>query len=1520
MKTPGILAAALSVAVAGAAFATDTSTLVATRLGRDAAIVPGRWHRNFAKAKAYAEKNEIPFVAVWSNGESCPHCVKFEKCCNNSYFKNWMKTSGIVYWFGYSGDKEYGVDSSTDGAFHWTRGQDGRTSITKGGPLKNYPFVRVYWKKGKVDVCEAGDNTHGGYDVVGTTGAKKLVAWLAGSDGKFSGGKLKGFVPTGGTGKRPAYTGGEFDAEVTNDLFSRMEVETGLTRQICVYLTRTNETAAAFTGTNYLVAVSGDATPSTNMVEWTAGQTSKAVYVPVEKNGWDDVKLYLLDGCGKTPATQTNVDSRVAARVEAKANAADNPYFIGERKNLGFAEWTMDIDAATNLVIAHNAKLAAGAKKAYTLVLMAGEMWCPDCAKTDKYFFGSSMFKKWAKDNNIALCVVDIPKVRGGVLEPCLVSRKRGTASANWAKARGHEEATGMIATSGIGYLTRRNVSMTAALAAFERNVNLASNEVWNAGWKRPENNQRPGVPIFLLLRDNGTIAGRYVRLANVSPTDTSKNEIYIRRLEELLAMDGDTAEEFNDHLLTSKYRLAANQTVKGSKVTLSSNDTKDCYLFQTNAAGKAVRVTLSGDADETFNLLVTNMVDGISERKTGSLKCGLRADLRIPDYDPAKPYTKLAGVEVSHSGTGRFFADTNLASSCAYRLTVESVLTPLETPQTDTSDGGMLMVEVEAGAVYRLDGITAASAAEHFDDAGTTEAGSKLYAAKTSGSVEALLENKTLTYQKWNPGTVGFSRTGETVAESYGVYDIRVKREGGTCGTAHLTVSLTPEGSTKLDKIYSPSGWSLDGATLDWADGEEGEKSLRLEIIDNENADGTVSVAFAAAASGDAALDQDHRGFVLTIKDNDRMVPGKIGIVDGGEGGVRFSKKMTIDAKENTTVAFGVTRTGGSDGRIAATLSASAGTLSGSAFEWGSREYGRREVSLALPAASKASKVTVTLKGEDGAKLDSAAKKLVVNVLPAKAPEFEESDVKIDASRYVALDERRVKVDLSNVSDASKLKVEKVSGALPSGVKHKFDKKTSELVIAGLPTKKGVSQAVFRVLDGKTQGLTVGVTVAVSDPARDTTSVADGESPIVPNAYARTAHSYPDIMVLDPDAKRLVGLLTLTVPASGKASAKYRSVNGTVSLASKSWESFDRATGALTLALAGTTAATAGYALDVRVPANGTPALALADPKAGGANLDLVLPTAWSDKSPATAYKGYYAVSLDNKGKAEAGDDPVCLGDAYLTLKMNTDGAVNSGKFAYAGMLPNGKGVSGSATVNGGSAAGTLPFLCVADGDVFSGTLSIAKGALSSKDVRGSVSNGSAAAPLWVHAESREEAPSWAMALEAAGGIYDANENLADTVMGVFETKKLRFYAMGALIKDSCFGDGALVTAPVTVSTSVNTKKKTVTNKFTVSAGKSGFTMEFDQASGVVSGEFKMSMEDGDAKFSYQGVVMPGWGDGNCDCGFDTPTDKSRPFISGAAWFTDGTSYSYTALKGKKKYIKVRRSCPVSVGTQEGK
>ena len=66
----------------------------------------------------------------------------------------------------------------------------------------------------------------------------------------------------------------------------------------------------------------------------------------------------------------------------------------------------------------------------------------------------------------------------------------------------------------------------------------------------------------------------------------------------------------------------------------------------------------------------------------------------------------------------------------------------------------------------------------------------------------------------------------------------------------------------------------------------------------------------------------------------------------------------------------------------------------------------------------------------------------------------------------------------------------------------------------------------------------------------------------------------------------------------------------------------------------------------------------------------------------------------------------------------------------------------------------------------------------------------------------------------------------------------------------------------------------------------------------------------------SFSGVVMPGWGDSGEDCG-DCGTikiDKARPFISGTAWFNDEFE---NALHKK---VKVRRSCPFSVGVTAGK
>jgi len=158
--------------VSSFAFAGETGTFLSRRLANSATVTPGKWHRNFSKAKAWAVEQGVPFIAVWSNGDSCGHCVQFEKCLNNATFKNWEKSSGVVFWFGYSGDSEYPIGGSV---FNWVRAN---TNV-------NYPFVRIYWPKGKVDIATIGDLADGYSSGKATAGT--LV--------NFFKGKIKGFVP-----------------------------------------------------------------------------------------------------------------------------------------------------------------------------------------------------------------------------------------------------------------------------------------------------------------------------------------------------------------------------------------------------------------------------------------------------------------------------------------------------------------------------------------------------------------------------------------------------------------------------------------------------------------------------------------------------------------------------------------------------------------------------------------------------------------------------------------------------------------------------------------------------------------------------------------------------------------------------------------------------------------------------------------------------------------------------------------------------------------------------------------------------------------------------------------------------------------------------------------------------------------------------------------------------------------------------------------------------------------------------
>ena len=153
-----------------AVYAGETSKLLKARLSSGSAAKAGVWLSNFSKAKNYAVDNGLPLIAVWSNGDSCGHCVTFESACNSSYFRKWMASSGMVFYFTHSGESQGAVGGSI---FHWCR-KNKNTS---------YPFVRIYWPDGKVDIAPFKyDGRH--FKVVKPEEALETMQWWSQNPGK----------------------------------------------------------------------------------------------------------------------------------------------------------------------------------------------------------------------------------------------------------------------------------------------------------------------------------------------------------------------------------------------------------------------------------------------------------------------------------------------------------------------------------------------------------------------------------------------------------------------------------------------------------------------------------------------------------------------------------------------------------------------------------------------------------------------------------------------------------------------------------------------------------------------------------------------------------------------------------------------------------------------------------------------------------------------------------------------------------------------------------------------------------------------------------------------------------------------------------------------------------------------------------------------------------------------------------------------------------------------------------------
>ena len=1514
-----------------------TGVILSQRRASSATVKPGRWHADLDKALAYANENGVPLVAIWSNGDNCGHCKKWENNAISEPFQTWMKDSGIVFYFGYYGDAGKGA---TLGEWCYWCGNG-----NPGG--KTLPLVRLYWRKAngtlKVDRSADGDIVDGNIGLVSLTSADYRPDYPLYVPGDYHtynmGGRyMTNFLMQAFAGYKPKpvvkYYGGEFG--VADNALTGLQAELGVTDELTIPFTRTNTAAQAQAYTNKLVATfpSTDGFVKEKAIVWEKNRAEAELrlkgllsHVDGVKAG-DKILLQLFD------ATNGVVGVNHVTYVEKVANSPKNPLWIGEKTadTLEFGEWTMDLDVAKEKVRAFNSR--RGIEKAYMMVLVGGALWCPDCVMADHWFYdyeanGVNKFIEWAKGKNVALGVVDIPNYtksgttsNGSLLTYDLFKMSDGYVSGRNSFPANESERY----QSGAQYLSRHGITSEAAAACIERNRNLVSKDTQNGGYRRPEataNVYRTGVPTLLLLRDDGTIAGRFTTFAKLGPKFFSEN--YLKRLDEMIAQLDEETEESNDNWRTTTESVTKRGTL-GPK-TLSHVDLTDVYKIDKSAVGQLLNFRLSGDSTNEFSIaIISSANESIPlDSATCPLNEGLSVTYTIPSANCYLVVKRTSEGPTEYDGS----------SLVEYTVTSDNVLVAGDAVQTETvTDGNPVMtLQVEQGKTYKItnvdedkiEGVFTKAASDGFYVA--VESGSAVVTLKTATKDEGGNDVYVSEYQVWNTGVIGFDRAADSVKEigEDVVYSVKVRRTGGVSGVAKARISLDSGTAPDDGTIFI---WEDEGKVFEWADGEDDTKTASVTIKPNNFADGDKSLVFCLSAvegESDAGIDAAYDELTLVVKDDDEATAGVIAI--SGTSPAQAGN-MTVVAKAGAAVTLNISREVGSDGNISGYLKTAAGVFQNgkTSFDlaWEGRSNEVKTVSLTMPAYSESTKTfQVSLVSTSDARVDPARKYLTVRLAESDAA-FENPEMSVAAVRYVPIAAVGLVVDAATLTGGD-VSVEKFAGSLAPGLSWLYDAGLKAIVVSGTPVKAGSWTAVWRVCEDGVPGSTASLTVNVSELA-----VSDDAEKEPINGAVAVTRTVRDIIVEDSSTSRLKGLLSLTIPPSGRVSAKMRFADGGVtSFIADGWDGLDGTT--LVATLVDTSDVEEGESpaeITVRAAADGLVTVQMAS-----GDRCIVPDSAWSAAPKAASWRGYYMVSMPISNACDSAENavvPFAAGAGYATLRMTTDTAIASGKMAYAGMLPNGKAFSGVGMLMPDPDSwnsdrkdfdrALLPVVVTSEGNVLYGVFSVLANAaeLTCRSVEPR-----SGAFVWSHV-GEVDALATTAELDAFGCAYNSESSIEEACSATFadEMSDLKFFALTEeLGNPDGFVRGAAA-AWNTTATGIRVWRSNGVNKIklkdaTAAKSANGLTFTFNPSTGLVNGSFRVSFVDGSyAMAVYRGVVMPRWGTSCAVCSLNSDLNL-RPFISGPAWF--GDDWRYLDAKGRERTVNVKRGCSFSVGVTPG-
>lgn len=1532
--------------------ATD-KTYNSVKYSSNGPILLGEWNRQFSKAKKYAEDNDTPMVCFWGNN-GCSVCEGVENSMGkDSKFAQWMKSgfaSNLVMAF------NIGTGSADDTAAESFCHQDGE-----------YPFLTIYWPRhdasGKLVTSKKKYNL--GSDTASGI-IKKVESVLNGW----------GYV---------AYSGGSFALGTPSD-GNRYEIEDNTSAvTIGVDLVRdaaSVQKAAAET----LVLTAQGKEISTTPVVWAVGDEKKTVNVTIPagtlKITNEAVTLKLTDG-------KSHEETCPVVLVKAENSAANPMSFLEPAE---FGKWTMNIDGAKELVAKEGT---------YTIVSIQGSQWCPDCANTDRNFLdvknegGENRFQAWAEARKIALVSLDIPNFTGPAVtsfsSPCLLSRKAAESTLarekEYPASGADEKLTKPLVRSGLGYQTRKGISEEQAAKQLKIFHDLAVLNTDKGGFHRPEdtNLNRTGVPIFVLLRKDGSVAARFTDFASVSPmkADRANFEKYLKRFEEMMDIAGgtsvdDASEVWNNRASAKSPAIDANGGEGSGR--LSAVDTIDSWRLDKFTGNGKVSVTVSSDGGNVATNVEVSLWTVDSTGAVAIVKGTEKKQSLAKPLEQAWTFDDIDGsAYVQIKATGSFSVAAPEKSFAGYKVRSSLVLVPQESRATGAAPTGSDKVKMQLveGVVYRIEGLgDNASKLEPLSQ----EPGNVLFKSKAKGDVEleCASDGGVVTYQKWVPGKVGFEpapvttpakkttkkATTVTRKENESV-EVGIRRIEGLSGDVKVKVSVNvDETDFYYDYAWDQTNkkdprFSVDGVTgeavntwtkiVDWPDGKSLDECVdSIEIApygDRQNiyyGDGKVMLSLEIVdqtTAGDMTNKIDNATFVINFVERQKPSAGKVAFL--GTDRI-WAKSKTVYARASDTVKIDVGRLEAMDGNVQAKVksSVSSVTLGGACaadqvISWDNHEGAVKKLEVSDLPAGKTVKLTLSAVTK-GLKTLSSSNAVSIVTVADDAPAFEQAAY--ESRTLYRYAEVREKFSVTGTV-GDDMSFSKVSGSLPSGLKVSWDAESKSMLVSGVPTdnvKVGKTYtAVYQVKEKRPKsegsskkvtvdGLVASVTFRVVDPAVEGTG-AGGEGAI--NAACAKSRTFTDLQVICPrddgEGADLWGTLQLTLPPTGKASAKFLCASGTVSFAAKSWQCVDwedptTRTCLLTCSKKGFK----DWTLSVRALANGSISAELDAPGIGSATVTHkgVL---WSKTHPAKDCVGYYTVTLADNVVSDSyeditgtGSDRATRGSGYVALTMSSSSQYNAGTMKWAGVLPNGTSFSGSTVLTEVSDELVhLPFIkSLSSGkDFVSGVLAITRGA---KDREGkecwetvqeafvqTAEGEMTVLSKWVRSEKSKVAAvnakgDFAVRFRPYGGIYDISTHdlgcccTHEEGRGTDEMRLKVELPVGGSDYYDAFGEVEPIDLKISATKITRKDSKGGANKVSLS---------FDKKTGVVSGKFNLKcIRDGQLKTltaAYKGIVELGFGS-SCGCG------TSKPFVSGYWTFDDKFTYE-SGTKTKTQAVK---------------